>query len=216
MSPHMQENNLDTKLGFSFALPRVWNDLVHLHPSLALHPLLPVVNCFPHLPYWHKCLTCVMCSGVCPGDCADDVEVLEQNNPPWCSEVGGWMAQSLHSADCDPGFTGLKHHHHCINIWDGNTHVFTKTPGCREAEEWERHCELKLELVWCFTTSLCLAVVWRCCLVTQILWRDRYTTQIRFWKFWTLHTADEVKVKTPFGEHGYRDLQVWDNCWWTF
>lgn len=32
-------------------------------------------------------------------------------------------------------------------------------------------------------------------------------------KFWTLHTADEVRVKTPCGEHGYRDLQVWDNCW---
>lgn len=118
-----------------------------------------VVNCFPHLPCWDKCLTCVMCSGVCPGDCADDVEVLEQNNPSWCSEVWGWMAQSLHSADCDPGFTGLKHHHHCINIWDGNTRVFTKTPGRREAEEWERLCQLKLELVWCFTATLCLAVV---------------------------------------------------------
>lgn len=73
--------------------------------------------------------TCMMCGGICPGDCADDVEVLEQNYASCRSEVWGWPIQSLHSSDGYPGLTGLQHHHHSIDVWDGDTSVFTKTPG---------------------------------------------------------------------------------------
>lgn len=76
--------------------------------------------------------TCVMCGGVRPGDCADDVEVLEQSYASWRSEVGGRLYQSLHSGDGYPGLTGLQNHHHCIDAWYGDTSVFTKTPGHRE------------------------------------------------------------------------------------
>lgn len=76
--------------------------------------------------------TCVTCGGVCLGDCADDVEVLEESYASRRSEVGGRPIQSLHSGDGYPGLTGLQHHHHRIDVWDGDASVFTKTPGHRE------------------------------------------------------------------------------------
>lgn len=72
------------------------------------------------------------CAGVCPGDCADDVEVLKQRNASCCSDVGGWSSESLHSSDGDPRLTGLQNHHHSINGGNGDTSVFTKTPVCTE------------------------------------------------------------------------------------
>lgn len=81
------------------------------------------------LPLWVIVRTCVMCGGVRPGDCAADVEVLEQICASWRSDVGGRPIQSLHSSDGYPGLTGLQHHHHRVNVWDGDTSVFTKTPG---------------------------------------------------------------------------------------
>lgn len=82
--------------------------------------------------------TCVMCGGVCLGDCADDVQVLEQCYASWRSEVGGRPIQSLYSGDGYPGLTGLQHHHHRIDAWDGDASVFTKTPGHREVKKGRR------------------------------------------------------------------------------
>lgn len=79
--------------------------------------------------------TCVRRGGVCPGDCADNVEVLEQNDASRCSEVRGRPAQSLHPGDGDPGLAGLQHHDHRIDVRDGDAGVFTKTPGHREVEK---------------------------------------------------------------------------------
>lgn len=76
-----------------------------------------------------------MYGGVRPGDCADDVEILEQSHASWRSEVGGRPIEPLHSGDCYPGLTGLQHHHHRIDVWDGDTSVFTKTPG-EGTERW--------------------------------------------------------------------------------
>lgn len=74
--------------------------------------------------------------GVCPGDRADDVEVLEQSYTLRRSEVRGRQIQSLHSGDGYPGLTGLQHHHHRVDVRDGDTGVFTKAPGeYREAIE---------------------------------------------------------------------------------
>ena len=89
------------------------------------------------LTQYDKILTCVLCGGICPGHRADDVEVLEKNYAAWCSEVRSWPAQSLHPGDGDPGLAGLQHHHHCINVRDGDTSVLTKTPGDREIKEEE-------------------------------------------------------------------------------
>lgn len=89
------------------------------------------------LTLYVKVHTCVMCGGICPGHRADDVEVLEKSYATWRSEVGSRPAQSLHSSDGDPGLAGLQHHHHRINVGDGDTSVFTKTPGDRETKEGE-------------------------------------------------------------------------------
>lgn len=70
-----------------------------------------------------------MCGGICLGDRANDVEVLEQNNASCRSEVWGRPIQPFHSSDGYPGLTGLQHHHHSIDVWDGDTRVFAKAPG---------------------------------------------------------------------------------------
>lgn len=83
--------------------------------------------------------------GVCPGDRADDVEVLEQSYTLRRSEVRGRQIQSLHSGDGYPGLTGLQHHHHRVDVRDGDTGVFTKAPGeDREAIEWEKNDSVRV------------------------------------------------------------------------
>lgn len=75
------------------------------------------------------CSTCVACGGVRPGDRADDVEVLEQSDPVRRSEVGLGPNQPVGSADGDPGLAGLQHHHHGVDVGDGDTRVLAETPG---------------------------------------------------------------------------------------
>lgn len=81
------------------------------------------------LPPLVRVHTCMMCGGIRLGDRANDVEVLEQNNASCRSEVWGRPIQPFHSGDGYPGLAGLQHHHHSINVWDGDTCVFTKAPG---------------------------------------------------------------------------------------
>lgn len=72
MSPHMQENNQDTRLEFSFPLPRVWNDLVHLHlliSALRVTPHWLSTRCCPWSIVFHTCHT--------------GISVL----PVWCAAV---------------------------------------------------------------------------------------------------------------------------------
>lgn len=85
--------------------------------------------------------TCVMCCGVRPGHCADDVQVLEKSYAARRAEVGRRPAHSLHPSDGDPGLAGLQHHHHCIDVGDGDASVFTKTPAGRRMKEKEKEKE---------------------------------------------------------------------------
>lgn len=83
-----------------------------------------------------------MCCGVCPGHCADDVKVLEKSDAAGRSEVGRRPAHSLHPGDGDPGLAGLQHHHHCVDVRDGDAGVFAKTPaGRRMSEEREQQSQ---------------------------------------------------------------------------
>lgn len=77
-------------------------------------------------------LTCVSLAAVGPGHCADDVQVLEQSYACRLSEVGGRPAQPFDSSDGDPRLAGLQHHHHCIDVGDGDAGVLTETPGDTE------------------------------------------------------------------------------------
>lgn len=83
-------------------------------------------------------LTCVVCGDVYPGDSTEDVKVLKQSYALWGFEVRGWPAESLHSGDGDSGLAGLQHHHHSINVRDGDTGVLPKTPTCTSVEKVKR------------------------------------------------------------------------------
>lgn len=72
--------------------------------------------------------TCVARGGVCPGDRTDDAEVLEQSDALRPSEIGLWPNQPIGSTDGDPGLAGLQHHHHGVDVRDGDTRVLAKTP----------------------------------------------------------------------------------------
>lgn len=91
------------------------------------------------------CRTCVTRGGgVCPGDRADDVEVLEQRDPVGPSEVGLRPNQPVGSADGDPGLAGLQHHHHGVDVGDGDARVLAETPE-------NKH--IKSKNVWVFFAS---------------------------------------------------------------
>lgn len=64
-----------------------------------------------------------------PGDGADDVDVLEERDASRAAEVRGRPGQSLCSSDGDPGLAGLEHHHHRVDVRDGDACVFTETPS---------------------------------------------------------------------------------------
>lgn len=70
-----------------------------------------------------------MCGGVCPGHCADDVQLLEQSYAPWSLQIRDRSAQPLHSGDGYPGLAGLQHHHHGVDVRDGDTGVLSEAPG---------------------------------------------------------------------------------------
>lgn len=81
-------------------------------------------------PNMAACLTCVTRGGgVRPGDRADDVEVLEESDPARRSEVGLRPGQPLGSADGYPGLAGLQHHHHGVDVGDGDAGVLAETSG---------------------------------------------------------------------------------------
>lgn len=89
-------------------------------------------------------VTCVMCAGVCPGHCAADVEVLEKCHAALCSEAGRRPAQSLRSGDGDPGLAGLEHHHHRLDVRDGDARVLTETPRDRQGRQQEGETETNI------------------------------------------------------------------------
>lgn len=79
--------------------------------------------------------TCVTHGGVRPGDRADDVEVLEQSDSVRPAEVGLGSNQPVSSADGDPGLAGLQHHHHGVDVGDGDARVLGETPGKTNASD---------------------------------------------------------------------------------
>lgn len=76
-----------------------------------------------------------MRGNVRPGDCADDVEVLEESDPARRSEVSLWPSQPLGSADGYPGLAGLQHHHHGVNVRDGDTRILAETSGKQTSDK---------------------------------------------------------------------------------
>lgn len=73
--------------------------------------------------------TWMMRGGVRPGDRADDVEVLEKDHAPRGSEVRRRPGQPLHTCDGYSGLAGLQHHHHGIDVWDGDARILSETPA---------------------------------------------------------------------------------------
>ena len=69
--------------------------------------------------------------------CAGDAEVFEGCHTQRATEVTGRPDELGGSDYGDSGFTWWQHHHHCLDVWDGETRVLSETPDANNTRDKE-------------------------------------------------------------------------------
>lgn len=66
---------------------------------------------------------------------ACDVKLFEGCHTQWGPQVTGGPDESIRSCNGDSRFTGRQHHNDCLDVWDGETRVLSKTPDMHAGGE---------------------------------------------------------------------------------